>query len=776
MTDRSIRAATLGALAALAVFCWLRLEVSSSITHFLPSGEEAELADLGRRLVESALSRSMVLRVTGEGDRAGAARAVARALSVHPEVLRVEGAAEDPAAAEALFRAYFPRRFYLASDEPETQIPASLAPPALAERAAELRERLAGPAGPLFARAAPADPLGLFPRIAERARAARPVGPDADTIVLLRTRASAFDFERQSRLLEDIGREFRQAARQYGERLVLEQSGVNRFAVAAERGIRRDVNFISTASLLGVGALFFAFFRSLRGLAVALLPAALGIAVAASVAACAPSPVHGVTLGFGLTLIGVAIDYPIHVMSHHALDPEYLAPSETVAVLRRPLLMGAVTTAIAFGVLTLSGFPGAGEMGLFAAIGICTAAAVTLFCVPAFLPHDGRTLAGDALRRTADLLRRATLAFGRRRWAAAAVPASLLAIAVIGVPRVRWHDDPGALSTPDPALADEDRRVRAAASGVDTDRLVVARGETEQAALSINDALYARLQRAVATGALDGIRSLHAVLWSEDLQRRNLAAFQSQPGLGDRIDGAFREAGFRPGVFADFAREVEAPSAAPLHPEDLAGTPIEALVDTSLVAVRDGWAAVTFLRGIHDPQAIREAVGGIEGGHYIDQRTLLREIFACYRRSALRAVIVGSALVFGVLLLRYRRLVPAALAFVPSILVAFATLGLLGTAGADVNLLSLVSLLLVVGLGADYGVFALESANDPSRMASALVGMLASSLTTLLAFGMLALSEHPALRSIGVTTGIGITLSFFAAPAVMVLAAGRGSR
>lgn len=308
------------------------------------------------------------------------------------------------------------------------------------------------------------------------------------------------------------------------------------------------------------------------------------------------------------------------------------------------------------------------------------------------------------------------------------------------------------------------------------DRFIVAQGATPQAALSLNDRVYAKLQQAIAAGHLEGVRSLHSILWSEDLQRRNLASFQSEADLAERIDAAYRPVGFRAGAFADFAREIERPSAPPLQPEDLAGTPLEGLLDASLVATRNGWAVITFLRGIHDPEAIRESLTGIEGAHYLDQGELLREIFAGYRRSTLRAVVLGSALIFGMLLLRYRRLTSAFLAFTPSVLVALATLGLLGIAGVAVNLLCLVSLLLVVGMGADYGVFALECASDPARMAPTLVGMLASWLTTLLAFGMLALSEHPALRSIGLTTGIGISLAFLASPAVLVLASKRAGR
>ena len=37
-------------------------------------------------------------------------------------------------------------------------------------------------------------------------------------------------------------------------------------------------------------------------------------------------------------------------------------------------------------------------------------------------------------------------------------------------------------------------------------------------------------------------------------------------------------------------------------------------------------------------------------------------------------------------------------------------------------------------------------------------------LTTILGFGTLALSSHPALRAIGLTTGVGIVLSLVLAP------------
>ncbi len=358
--------------------------------------------------------------------------------------------------------------------------------------------------------------------------------------VYLRTHASPFSGAEQAPLLAAIDESFARIAAEAGGGLVLEQSGVNRLAVASERSIRRDVNFISVVSLIGVAALFLLVFRSLSSLLLALLPTLGGVLVAASVAALGFSPLHGITLGFGLALVGVAIDYPIHVLNHRALQTDPRDGS-----LRGSLLAGGLTTAAGFGVLAFSDFPGVGAMGLFAATGIVAALGITLFCVPAFLPADGRLAASRFQRAAARWLEGFVHRLGERRRLAAAIPICFALVAVAGLPRLHWEDDPAALSSVDPVLLAEHERVTQSALGLETGRFVVGLAADREAALRLDDEIYTRLQRSVAAGQLDGIRSLHPFLWSESLQRRNLAAFQSIPEVDARIDAAYTEAGFR---------------------------------------------------------------------------------------------------------------------------------------------------------------------------------------------------------------------------------------
>jgi predicted exporter len=75
-----------------------------------------------------------------------------------------------------------------------------------------------------------------------------------------------------------------------------------------------------------------------------------------------------------------------------------------------------------------------------------------------------------------------------------------------------------------------------------------------------------------------------------------------------------------------------------------------------------------------------------------------------------------------------------------------------------------------MGMGVDYGIFCVDSVRRRSDFGATLVSLLLSCLTTAFVFGSLAFSSQPALRAIGVTTGIGVVLSFLLAPVTLAAA------
>jgi predicted exporter len=802
LSDKTARILWIVAALALFGFCTMNLRVDNSITHFMPSGEEAELAAISRQLIDSELSRAMVLSVGGgrreEGSALSVAAGLAETLEQDPEVASLRIGLDDDQLA-ALHGLYFERLAYFVSDRPAEEIPQRVSPDALATRARRVKAQLASPSSGLTTRLAPKDPLAVFPSIIERFRGAESAlslergqfvtADGAHAILFLETRSSPFDSASQAPLLASIETRFRELDQQYGGGHVLEQSGVNRIAQSAEVSMRADMQLISMLSLVGVSALFLTFFRSPRSLLIAFLPPFIGICFATATGILFIRPLHGVTVAFGVALIGVAIDYPIHVINHFFLTRDAAsaedgraassAAQETVTRLRPALSLGAATTITSFLALTLTTFPGVGEMGVFATLGIAAALVATLFAMPLFLdtlpepPRSqqaiGRWL-GDAIGWLA----------AHRAWLLV-VPGCTLLLCALGLPRLQWEDDPAALTTFDHALRDEDHRVRERVSQFEPGRFVITLAESREEAIRKNDQVAVELDALVRAGKLKSARSLHSMLWSEALQRENLRQLRAVPDLAERIDEAFVREGFRPGAFAAFTDALEPGGTLPppLAFEELAASPIGPAARTLLVNLGDMHASLTYLSGIDDGEALRAAISGIEGAHYFDQAELLGEIYTGYRTATLRVVGLGCALVFGVLWLRYRDLPRALAAFLPSLLVAATTLAVLTLMGDRINLLGLVGLILVMGMGVDYCIFVVDSAGDAGHLGATLTSLVLSALTTIFVFGVLGLSIHPALRSIGLTTGLGILLALLLAPSALLFpVAGRaqGSR
>jgi predicted exporter len=765
----------IGAVILLAVTA-SRFELRTDITHFMPVGDERAAAAIASELTDSQLTRTMVLSVEAPQIEGAlqAARDLEGVLRAHPEVVWVR-IGVDPEQARRLFELYFPRRHAFLSDRPDDPshgVAALLTEEALRERAAELRHQLSLPAGTFLDGLGARDPLGAFTTIVERVRGTGPglemrdgqfVSRDGQAaILLLATSASAFDTSAQAPFLADLAEAFDGIAGRHGPGLVLEQSGVNRYAVRIEEDIQGDVVWILGVSVVGVTLLFLSFFGSPRAFGFAMLPAAYGILTAAALCTLIFGRLDALTVGFSAALIGVAIDYSIHLMTHHVLDPEAGALA-TARRLRPSLLLGAGTTMASFTGMALTSFPGFREMGVFAILGVGVAVLFALLVLPRLLTR--RFDIPPRLQQAGDHLARGVARLDRRRGLLWAVPVLSLAFGALMLPSLHWSDDISSLSDLDPGLVAEDERVRGRVSRFDASRFVLVSGRNEQEALERNELVHQRLEQAKREGALEGMRSLHSLLWSEELQRRNLELLHDDTDLPDRLDRVFEAEGFRPGAFGEFRTALAETPPEPLDLATLRASGMADLVQSLVVGdAAGGLSLVTYLRGVHSEAAVREAVSGVPGARLFDQSLVLEEIYGGFRATTLRQIGFGSVLVVVVLLIRYRRLRPALAAFLPSLLTACLVLSLLSLFDVELNLMHVVSLVMVMGMGVDYGIFVVDSALDRRALGATMLSLLLSCLTTVFVFGTLALSTHPGLRSMGVTTSLGIALSLVLAP------------
>jgi predicted exporter len=778
MSDRLKIATGLLLLVAMGLFCARRLRVSTEITFFVPDAEDQKLAEISRQLLDSPLTRSMILSVEAPDRETAiaAGKGLAAALRGDPEIAWIHSG-PGPGVGEAFYRLFFPHRFQMVSSDPERELPARLSDAGLAQAARRLKGQLAQPLGALVKRIAGDDPLLAFQEQLKRLEAAR-AGPlevrdeqfiTADgryAIVFLAARGSPFDARSQGPLLARIRAAFASVNAALGGALRLEQSGVNRFAVDAERIVRNDIDRISLVSIAGIVGTFLLLFRSLRVLLVSLVPLLFGLLTATTAGLLVYGSLHGLTLAFGSTLLGVCIDYPILYLNHQALEPHPAGPWSTLRRIRGALLLGAVTTLGGFAGLAWTTFPGMRQMALFATAGILGALAAT-WLLPPLVPRKPAVV--PLHRALADGLGRLLEAMRRKRALLAVLPAAAAALCAAGLPRLRWADDLSALQRPNPALLAEDERVRARVSRMDSGRFIIATGPTDARALLRNDLVHGRLVAARSAGLLADFRSLHDLVFSEELQRRNLAQLAASPRLFERTASALEAEGFQRQSFAGFARALAGAPPPPLALSEVLASPLGDLVSPFRVQMAGQVGILTLVRGVRDPAALERALAGLEGVRSFDQGSFLAAAYGRYRTRALELIGAGMVFVFAMLFAAYRSAKLMLLAGLPAVLAAATALAVLALFGVETNLLHVVSLVLVLGIGEDYAIFLVAGAGDPGQLKASAMSVVLCCLSGVLSFGLLGLSEIPALRAIGVTCGLGILLSLVLAPTALVL-------
>jgi predicted exporter len=159
---------------------------------------------------------------------------------------------------------------------------------------------------------------------------------------------------------------------------------------------------------------------------------------------------------------------------------------------------------------------------------------------------------------------------------------------------------------------------------------------------------------------------------------------------------------------------------------------------------------------VQDVGALRAAVPGAT--IVVPEQTSV-ELVRGVRIRTVVSSLIGFAVIFLLLLVRYRSARDAVVALTPAVLACVATVGVLVATGAALTILHVMSLLLVVSLGVDFGIFFVDTNATLEESARTMVSILTASITTILSFGLLGLSASPGLAAIGITVTLGVTFS-----------------
>jgi predicted exporter len=580
-------------------------------------------------------------------------------------------------------------------------------------------------------------------------------------VMVLQTRAQGSDLDAQQAALIAVDAAFFSVAQTQAlpaTKVQLLKTGAPVYAVQSRASIESEAKLFSTIGTAIIIVLLLLVYRSPRLLALGLFPVITGAVAGLAAVALGFGSVHGITLGFGVTLIGEAVDYAIYFFIQQAGDESAQRRQEQFRELFWPTIrLGVLTSICGFCALLFSGFTGLAQLGLFSIAGLSAAALMTRFVLPHCLPAQLPIRIPTSLETFALAGARRVQSWRKTLFAVSAACVVLL----VFKSNTLWQNELSALSPVSSTMQALDATLRGDISTPEMGYLLLSKSLTQQAALEQAERISAQLDDLVKQSIIASFESVSTYIPSVATQTMRLAALPSTGVLQVNLAAAVTGLPVKTAALQGFVNDIaQAKIRSPIQPKDLEGSALGAAVANLLIHQKDGYLSYFPIRAAEgktlDAARVNQALlaAGIQGANVLDIKAEADGMYAQYVNEAL--LLSGLGLFVIALLLRYtlNSWNRALLVLLPQLLAVLWVMAMLAALGVRLNLLHLVGMLLVVAVGSNYGLF-FDQANRASINAKVLVSLMLANATTVIGFGILALSSVPVLQAFGLTVGPG---------------------
>ncbi|MEB2856209.1 hypothetical protein BK675_08650 [Pseudomonas fluorescens] len=573
---------------------------------------------------------------------------------------------------------------------------------------------------------------------------------DGKSWVMLRARTTgnAFDMNLPLQVAELLQHSREQAA-QSGVQL-LAASGLL-YAANGQQQATREMTWVGGGATVGILLLLLLAFRR-WGVLLAFVPVLVGMLFGAVACVALFGHMHVMTLVLGSSLIGVAVDYPLHYLSKSwSLKPWYSWPALRLTL--PGLTLSLITSVIGYLALAWTPFPALTQIAVFSAAGLLGAYLSAVCLLPALLKNVQLRPAQWPLRLAERLIHLREALLGCMR--TPALLALLIAFCVGGLMQLQSKNDIRQWVGAPQHLTDEAQTIARITGYQPTSQFFLIRAANQEQLLERQAALSERLQQLVNLDKLQGYLALDQLVSAPSQQQQVRESLNKLPSFWQplldlgvpvtALQNELQQLQTLP------AKDIDAALAGPL------GEPYRTLW---LGPTEDGVAAMTSLQGLNNPSLLRVQALDLPGVVLVDRLGDLNKVFAATQISAAELKLASCVLIVLVLMLPFGLTGALRIVALP-LLAALCSLASLGWLGQPLTLFSLFGLLLVTAISVDYAILMREQVGGA---AVSLLGTLLAAVTTWLSFGLLAVSSTPAVSNFGLSVSLGLAFSFMLAP------------
>jgi predicted exporter len=531
-------------------------------------------------------------------------------------------------------------------------------------------------------------------------------------------------------------------------------------AHAATVSAKQEVSLIGSLSLLGVVLLVWLAFRSLMPLSLALLTLGTGFISAFVCTLSLFGELHLLTLVFGTSLIGVAIDYSFHFYCeklNHAKDTAW----QTLTRILPAMSLALLTSAGAFICIGFTPFPGMQQVAVFCATGLVGAYLTLVLAYP--LLANRRLSNTQGLAWAEGYMHWLSLNMGQGKRQALLL--MLLALmAIMGLSRLTTNDDIRNLQQSPEQIQLEEAQLRQLLGGGTDNQFLLVRSSSEQGLLEALERLTPHVEAAIDAAEIQQVISLTTLLPSRAKQDKNYR-LQAQI-YRQHLPSIIAQLGLDEALMPSLSEHFSNAKPRYLLPDDVLenSTTLFRTLWISPSTEQQDYAAIVLLSGIEQLPAFTQRIKTIALAQasviVVDKVGDISAMMSQYRELTLQLLFLVVILAGVIFSFKYGIKLAGLIVAVPVLSVVM-TLASLGLIGSSLSLFHALALILVMGIGIDYSLFFAQAKQENRGV---MMAVFMSACSTILAFGLLGLSQTNAIHFFGLTLFLGISFSFLFAP------------
>ncbi|WP_424246125.1 putative exporter [Elusimicrobium posterum] len=509
--------------------------------------------------------------------------------------------------------------------------------------------------------------------------------------------------------------------------------------------IQKDVRNVLILSVVLMLGIFLIFFRDRRALFVYIVPV-LVLIPAAVLTFLIFGSISGITIGFGSVLMGLAVDYSVYI--YFAIkSAKAQNKNSVIRAMFKPIILSASTSIISFVVIYFCSIELFRQISVFATSGLIYALFLAFVVAPLFF--KARDKKEKDFKFSADI----------KPLAAAITVSAIIFGGIISIKFLSFDTSLDSLNTVSKEFV-EQRKIFDSITGnvSETGALLFVSATTQ-------DGARAESEKIAKDNNLQ--LPLSVLLPSASARKENLErwkTFWTRARINEVKKYISEQAnmyGLQPSAFNGFYNFLSS-AAAPAGTENFDLTSVY----NPFVQNENSFSMVHVLKGAE----VKEDLKLGENAVLVSQNLIQKELFYSVIKILFIIMAIVAVLDFIMLWTALKDVRIVILGFIP-ILCGISMIFIISAIfGFKINLFSLFSIPLIIGLGVDYAIFVIHqslSSKDlhPSR------GVASAALLTLAGFGALVVAKHKVLFAIGFTVSVGIAtaviISIYLLPAMV---------